>query len=436
MSYNYFIGLLVAVTLQVHVFAGNTAPVVHNLRTSVAPGSTTIVVQYDLEDRDNTAVKVTFQLLAADGRYVTLDDTRLSGDVGYPVQTGGSREIRYDFANLLSDVRGYRVRLIIDDLQKPDITKVVDAINIDNIKNDILFLSRKRHYKEDSAALQVIKQKIENDFRDNHLLVNKQEFTYGSYKATNISGMLKGLDTSGSKIFIVGAHWDAVKGSPGSDDNASGVAGMLEVMRVLSKYSCNNSVYFVGFDLEEEGLVGSRQFVKRLPGANANHTGLAINLDMIAYHSSQAKSQIFPGAMKGIFPDAYKTVSGDDFKGDFILNTMNEASQVNGKKFDSCAALYVPGLEVVSLVVPDDGRFAPGAFRSSDHVSFWDAGMKAISIGDTGDMRNENYHAPSDIIESIDFNFLHNVTKATVATIAAMAGITNAVAFESEITAP
>jgi hypothetical protein len=433
MLHKFLFVLLTVCWLHATLAAQNAVPVIRNLRASVEPGSKEIVIRYDVEDADNSEVKITFLLIADDGQCNPADNTGMYGDVGFPVKTGKDKMIIYNCDHIISDIIRYRIKLVADDLQKPDISQIVSQINMDNIKKDISFLSKKRFYAEDSVQLHLVKQKIEGDFRDNNLLIDKQEFLHAGHTATNLSGLLQGVK-SDNNFFVVGAHWDAVKNSPGSDDNASGVAGMLEVMRVLSKYEFVNSVYFVGFDMEEEGLLGSKEFVSRLHHDKADQAGLTINLDMIGYHSTEPKSQAFPGALKEVFPDAYKLVSGDDFRGDFILNLMNEATHTTGRSFDSIAAIYVPDLKVVSLTVQDNGRFAPEAFRSSDHASFWDANMKAISLGDTGDMRNFNYHSSGDVIESIDFNFIKQVVKATAATIATLADVTHSASAECIIT--
>jgi Peptidase family M28 len=433
MLHKFLFVALISCLLHGTTAAQNALPVIRNLRAAAEPGNKEIVIRYDVEDADNSEVKITFLLIADDGQCNPAEHTGMFGDVGYPVKTGKDKMIVFNCDYFSDDITRYRIKLVADDLQKPDISGIVGQINLDNIKKDIAFLSKKRFYTEDSAQLNLVKEKIEGDFRENDLLIGRQEFLHAGHKAANLSGLLQGV-SSNNNYFVVGAHWDAVKDSPGSDDNASGVAGMLEVMRVLSNYEFNHSVYFVGFDMEEQGLLGSREFVSRLRQNNTDQAGLTINLDMIGYHSTEPRSQVFPGALKEIFPDAYKVVSGDDFRGDFILNLMNEASHTTGRRFDSIAAIYVPDLKIVSLTVQDNGRFAPEAFRSSDHASFWDADMKAISLGDTGDMRNFNYHSSGDVIESIDFNFINRVVKATAATIAALAGVTHSASAESMIT--
>jgi Zn-dependent M28 family amino/carboxypeptidase len=171
----------------------------------------------------------------------------------------------------------------------------------------------------------------------------------------------------------------------------------------------------VAFDQEEIGLLGSSYFVTQFHKMGRK-VDAYINLDMIGYYDDAVNSQPFPAEFKDIFRDAYAIVDQDRFRANFILNTSNERSRKLMEKFDSCAMLFVPGLKVLSLPVMDDGRFAPGAFRSSDHVNFWNAGIDAIAIGDTGGVRNTSYHSPGDVVETLNFNFICNVSKAVLCT--------------------
>lgn len=427
----YLIFILACILLCKYSSAENIPSAISNLRASAELGSRKIIIHYDLSAAVDKNFHISIQLLSGEKESVQLPCLEEYGAVGYPVKAGNDKLIICLCEEPFTYNTTYQVKLVIEGQQKPDIGRLTGEVSLDNLKNDISFLSVKRYFREDSLQRNNIVRKIETDFTDNQIGLQKQEFNYADHKATNLVGLLPGVIT-GNKIFIIGAHWDAVKGSPGSDDNASGVAGMLEVMRVLSKYKFLHSIYYVAFDMEEEGLFGSREFVKRLVKNSPSQEVLYINLDMIGYYSTQVKTQIFPVALKDIFPVAYKKVSGDNFKGDFILNTMNENSESAGKYFDSCAGVYVPDLQVVSLVVPDDGKIAPESFRSSDHVSFWDANLKAISLGDTGDNRNFNYHSPDDKIAELDMSFIHQVVKALTVTLASLAEITN----DTTVTAP
>lgn len=404
----------------------NALPGISNMKAVLK--NKKLQVTYDLSDPDDTKLNVKLLAIGPDGKILSPGPSALSGDVGW-VSTGTGKSIVWQTS--ISDATNYKVRVVADDGHKVDIAALLEQVATGNLTTDLAMLAQHRHHKENKAQLEIIKNKIAEDFTRKELSAERQEFLYEGYKAHNIIGTIKGIGHD-SKVFVLGAHFDAVKNSPGADDNASGIAGMLEAMRVLSKYQFQHSISFVGFDLEEIDLQGSKKFVSGLrPGQLIG----MMNLDMIGFYSTESNSQVFPGALKGIFPDAYRQVSENNFKGDFILNTSNESSAAIARQFDSCAKAYVPGLHVVSLVVPDDGRFAPQAFRSSDHVPFWDAGLNAISIGDTGDTRNVNYHSKEDILATVNINFMRQVVKAVVATVATAAGITHATVSEINIAA-
>ena len=268
--------------------AQNAMPVISNLRATAEPGTREIAIRYDVTNAGNKNVNINFQLLVNDKDCSPVQCLEVFGDVGYPVKTGTGKLIVCRLVESFTDVNNYKVKLVAEDLQKPDISRLTGEVNIDNIRNDMSFLSVKRYFREDSLQVRNIMQKIGRDFTDNKLTLQKQEFVHAGHIATNLVAMLPGI-SGDNKLFIIGAHWDAVKGSPGSDDNASGVAGVLEVMRVLSKYTFQHSVCFAAFDMEEENLLGSREFVSRLNNNKVFQTGLMINLD-IASHVNSLKS--------------------------------------------------------------------------------------------------------------------------------------------------
>lgn len=405
-------------------------PQISNLKASIVPGENKLLIRYDVKSANENALSIRFKLIDADNQSSEIECTAIHGDVGYPVTAGAGKIISCNYVGPINKGGKYKVIVTAENPQHYSISDVIERVNIANLKKDLSLLSVKRYFQEDSIQKVNLVTKIEADFAASNIKLQKQIFSYKGYGAVNLVGVLPGMSDNDSMI-IVGAHWDAVKGSPGADDNASGIAGMLEIMRVLSKYKLKHSVCFIAFDMEEEGLQGSREFVTQLDSIKASRIQLVINLDMIGYYSHEPKTQVFPSALKGLFPEAYEVVSNDQFRGNFILNTMNENSANAGSLFDSCVHLYVPGLKVVSLVVPEDGKFAPDAFRASDHTSFWDANMKAVSIGDTGDLRNYNYHSATDTVEEVDLPFMANVVKALTATVAKMGGIINAVTVET-----
>ncbi|ESA33548.1 peptidase m28 [Leptolyngbya sp. Heron Island J] len=196
---------------------------------------------------------------------------------------------------------------------------------------------------------------------------------------------------------VVGAHYDTVPGCPGADDNATGVAVLLELARQFACLPPRRPVRLVAFDLEEYGLVGSRAYVKSLKGDPIH---LMMSLEMLGYcvdASQEQPSQTYPiAALEAIYP---KT-------GDFIALIGNW--QTIPTLWHIRRALRVAGVNGVWLPMIQHGKFLPDT-RRSDHAPFWDAGYSAIMVTDTANLRNPHYHAPTDTFATLDLEFLTKV---------------------------
>jgi aminopeptidase YwaD len=227
----------------------------------------------------------------------------------------------------------------------------------------------------------------------------------GDLHEVNLLAEVPGAD-SAAPVLEVGAHWDSVPGSPGADDNASGVAGVLEVARVLSSPAeqPRAGVRFCFFGGEEDGFLGSTAHVERAGDAIAG----AIILEMIGYRSPQPGSQRVPENLAGLIeaPPA----------GDFIAVVADPASTPYAAAFAEVAA---PELAVFTLTVP--GGYFADLYRS-DHVPYWGAGLRALQLTDTAEYRNPHYHQPSDLLDTLDLEFAAAVAQAVAATAVQLAG--------------
>jgi hypothetical protein len=268
-----------------------------------------------------------------------------------------------------------------------------------------------RHFQTNPLALAAIKDSIEQRFENSELLVRRQEFQYNGTAGHNIIGKKAGLEDE-AKIWIFDGHFDTVEDSPGADDNCSAVVGMLECLEVLKDIPCKNSIQFMGFDFEEQGLVGSRRYVDNEIAPYEDILGV-FNFEMIGYYSNEPGSQSLPFGFDILFPEAAQAVADNDFRGDFITNVGSEASTDLMNFFENAASSYVPDLRVVSVEVPGTGSIAPD-LRRSDHAPFWDEGYPALMLTNTANFRNFNYHQPEDTLESLNFTFMSRVVQATL----------------------
>lgn len=192
---------------------------------------------------------------------------------------------------------------------------------------------------------------------------------------------------------IIGAHYDAAGPLPAADDNASGVAGLIELAHLLGKTKLPMKVELVAFTLEEPPYfdtehMGSAIHAKSLKEKNKK-VRLMISIEMIGYFSDKPNSQDFPVALLGLI---YPTT------GNFITvigNLENALSVRQVKK----AMQQTNGLPVYSINAP---RSIPG-IDFSDHLNYWNEGYNALMISDTAFYRNKNYHTPNDTFEKLDY---------------------------------
>ncbi len=212
----------------------------------------------------------------------------------------------------------------------------------------------------------------------------------------NIIARKKG--SASDERIIVGAHFDSVPGSPGADDNASGVSVMLELARILAKRKWNHTVEFVGFHMEEWNMIGSRAYAKKLKQADTRVRGM-ISLEMVGFTSNVPGSQKMPPGFGFFYP---KT-------GNFISIVGNIRSWKFLNMFKT-KMKTVENLPVESLIMPLNGILVYPT-RWSDHSPFWDAGYPALLITDTSFYRNPHYHGPTDTIETLNLDFMSKITR-------------------------
>ncbi len=207
----------------------------------------------------------------------------------------------------------------------------------------------------------------------------------------NIEAELIGK-TSPSEIILVGAHYDSFGSSPGANDNASGVAAILEMARLISKETLPRTIRFVAFVNEEppfynSNLMGSWGYAHHARSKNEKIVGM-IAIETIGYYTSRPKSQKFLFPLNFFYPQ----------RANFIGFVSNFSSRALLRK---CIVSF---RKQVSF--PSEGIIAPSWFAGvcwSDHLSFWKQGYPAIMVTDTALFRYSHYHGASDRADKIDY---------------------------------
>ncbi|MEM9918857.1 MAG: M28 family peptidase [Bacteroidota bacterium] len=399
-------------------FGQNQVPVVRILNLQIDEDKLTI--DYSLEDAENDEMEVSLRVSDDGGKSFDLSVTSASGDIGFPVQAGANRQIEWDYA--AADVMGSEltVQLIADDRQEVDIQAIVDQVDSNRLRADLEFVEGIRFRNFNRNHLREVQDSLFGRMVQDCDLAYEQQFERGSYTARNIIGDIIG-QADNTSVHIVDAHYDTVSNSPGADDNGSGVVGFLEVLRVLAPYSFEETVRFIGFDLEEEGLLGSQEYVAN--GIPAHETISSVfNFEMIGYFDDTPNTQIFPSGFEILFPDVFAQLVDQEFRGNFVTNVGIQLHEELLQAFDTAAARYVPELNNISLVA-DRLTFPPPDLLRSDHASFWLEGLPAIMLTDGANFRNPHYHDVGDTVDKLNFGFMANVVKATVGALAERAGI-------------
>ena len=221
--------------------------------------------------------------------------------------------------------------------------------------------------------------------------VKEHRFVSGSDEGVNFILKLSGRN-HWRRPLLIGAHYDGPLHSVGADDNASGMAALLELGRRWKQNPPRRPVWLVAFDQEEWGMLGSDALARKLKD-DKQRLKLMVSLEMLAYTS---ESQRYPHpAMSRIYGN----------RGDFIALVANAKASLMLPALAHRMGLHV---KTKILPVPRAGKDVPDV-RLSDHSPFWDQGYNALMVTDTSFMRNPNYHQMTDTIQTLDLNFFAEV---------------------------
>jgi Zn-dependent M28 family amino/carboxypeptidase len=222
-------------------------------------------------------------------------------------------------------------------------------------------------------------------------------FRVGSKTCKNLILNLPSIESEkeGLPTILIGAHYDAVPGTPGADDNATGVAVLLELAKMFANKPIKYPLRLVAFDMEEYGLLGSIDYANQLK-QEQQQLRLMISLEMLGYRDDTPGSQNYPPPLEKFYPN----------RGDFIAlignwRTIRDLISIS-------RSIRKVGVPTQWLPVPKRGLIVRQT-RQSDHAPFWDAGYPAMMVTDTAFMRNPHYHKPSDTIATLDLDFLAGV---------------------------
>lgn len=239
--------------------------------------------------------------------------------------------------------------------------------------------------------------------------VRRQPYEVGRKICENIEAEVRG-NRRPDDIIVIGAHYDSVQGSPGANDNASGVAAMLALARVFSKAAPARTLRFVAFTNEEPPLfqtayMGSLVYAKR-SREHGEQIRLMLSLETIGYYSDEPGSQQLLFPLNLIYPSTGNFIAFvSNMENGFLVRQLVESFRRQAQFPSEGGALW--GL------IPGVGW--------SDHWAFWEEGFPAVMVTDTAPFRYPAYHANTDKPELVQYERMARVVSGLQSVIAEMA---------------
>ncbi len=283
-------------------------------------------------------------------------------------------------------------------------------VRIENLQETVRFLtalSPARNQKNPDSmkkAADYIAQK----FRESGLEPDEQEFTVAGRRYVNI---IASAGPREGKRMVVGAHYDVCGNQPGADDNASGIAGLLEIARFAKQHESRlpYRTDFVAFALEEPPFFGTTRMGSYVHAESLHRSNIEVKgmicLEMIGFFSDKKRSQSYPLSVLRLFYPS---------KGNFIgvVGNFGSLSLAN----HVASHLKTTAVEARKLQAP---AFLAGV-DFSDHRNYWKFGYAAVMVTDTAFYRNPNYHEMTDTPDTVDFTKMREVVKGICWSISAM----------------
>ncbi len=269
----------------------------------------------------------------------------------------------------------------------------LNYINKKRLNTDLIQITKTQKSRnfQNIKTLNTVANYIKNDLAKVCDSVAFQPFLLDKKTYKNVIGSI-GLNHK--ERIIIGAHYDVCGNQQGADDNASGVAGLLELARLLSKESLNYRIDFVAYTLEEPPFfrtqqMGSYIHANYLKSKSINVKGM-MSLEMIGYYSDKENSQQYPVSNMALM---YGNVA------DFIAVVQSEKSG----EFGNQIATSMKNQNLIKTI-SFKGSSSISGVDYSDHLNYWKFDFPAIMITNTSFYRNKNYHTKNDTIETLNLD--------------------------------
>lgn len=276
------------------------------------------------------------------------------------------------------------------------------------LEADVTFVAAPRPPK--SAHWQAVQDLCATRFEQYGFEVERHQYSTG----VNVIGKRSGLDKPDEHV-VVSAHYDHIANCPGADDNATGVAAVLETARVLENAKLARTLVLACWDEEEDGLIGAKAYAARAKSQGENVVSMT-SLEMIGYKSDAPNTQAVPTGFNLLFAEEYAKLEQNQMRADFVAIVSIDAAAPLADALRTRAGAGGPPTVTLMLTASQAASPLLSDLGRSDHAAFWQQGYPALMLTDTSNFRYAQYHcgAGDDVPGLLDFAFMAGITRASV----------------------
>jgi len=259
------------------------------------------------------------------------------------------------------------------------------------------------------GALERAAQYISTQLTTSGCTARRQTFDLAKLPLSNVEAVLEGTGRA-AEVVVIGAHYDTVVGCPGANDNASGVAAVLELAQRFAGRSQPRTIRFVAFVNEEPPFfqtahMGSAVYANAAKSRRDRIVGM-LSLETMGYYSEENGSQRYPAAIAGLYPDVGNFIG-------FVSNLASVRLLLRARRAFRRRTSFPLQSAAVPAAIPGVGW--------SDHWAFWQAGYPAMMVTDTAPFRYPWYHTADDTPDKLDYDRLAHVVDGLEAVIESIA---------------
>ncbi|MEZ0611714.1 M28 family metallopeptidase [Fibrella sp. WM1] len=387
-------------------------------------------VSYHVADAEEANVTVNVAVFDASGLPV---DVPSWGAINQPLTANTQHAFAVDLSAYRQRVSALTYRLTADDGVPVPFDELISRIDTNRLKRRLTAISGVRHPSVPAGLkhLLEVRDLLNQSFQSFNCVVRQQPFQFAGYAGQNVIATSTG--TAATPVtYALTAAYDGNWVTPGANMNASGVAGMLEVMEILAAYPHKNRLTAIGLDYSgDDEFVGANYYLFKGGLSRRENLLGTFNFDRIGSYNPRARSLRPDKDFAQLFPAEQKKLEADSLRANFMTIVSNHASRHLADAVVRHAQHYAPHLRYVLEDYPGYGECTGGSHctifkvQQSDHVIFWYRRLPTLHITD-GHAGEYIDSQEDDTVDKINFSFMRQLLSTNLAALAELVGVQHA----------